>query len=357
MNTSASVRALAAILALFSGLAMARQPDPGYHAWWNDWGVGRPLNSPQAKTLSLVSVRGNVFVNAEGDTVLFRGLSISDPDKVANQGHWDRHHFEMVKETGANIVRIPVHPVAWRERTPRAYLELLDQAVAWCTELGMYVIIDWHTIGNLGMELFQNPMYVTTQQETYDFWRTIASHFRGHQTVAFYEFFNEPTIYRGQLGSMTWAEWREMNEKMIRLVRAFDPETIPLVAGFDWAYDLTPLRDDPVRAEGIAYVTHPYEHKRTEPWEPKWEEDFGFAANQYPVMATEFGFGLRGEATVGENDYGNRITRYLERHGMSWLAWVYDPEWGPPLLKSWDTYELTGAGEFFKEAMTRAPAR
>jgi len=55
---------------------------------------------------------------------------------------------------GTMLVRIPVHPVAWRERTPEKYLELLDQAVEWCTDLGMYIIIDWHTIGNLGMELF-----------------------------------------------------------------------------------------------------------------------------------------------------------------------------------------------------------
>jgi hypothetical protein len=69
--------------------------------------------------------------------------------------------------------------------------------------------------------------------------RPIANHFKGHNTVAFYEIFNEPTIYRGQLGTMTWPEWKEINENVIQLIRAYDPETIPLVAGFDWAYELT----------------------------------------------------------------------------------------------------------------------
>lgn len=36
---------------------------------------------------------------------------------------------------------------------------------------------------------------------------------------------------------------------------------------------------------------------------------------------------------------------------MSWIAWVYDPEWGPNMLKSWKDYELTEMGKFFKEAM------
>jgi len=323
----------------------------GYRAWWNEGFGGRPRNNPQAKKLLLIKVDGNKFVDAEGKTILFRGLSISDPDKIENQGHWKKKHFETVKEMGAMVVRIPVHPVAWRERTPRKYLELLDQAVEWCTELEMYVIIDWHTIGNLKMELFQNPMYNTTQRETFEFWRTIARHFNGHNTVAFYELFNEPTIYRGQLGRMSWTQWRELNENMIFLIRAYDTETIPLVAGFDWAYDLTPLHIDPVRAEGIGYVTHPYSNKRRRPWEPKWDEDFGFAASRYPVVATEFGFRLPKGQQVKDEDYPKAIIRYLEGKGISWMGWVYDPEWYPKMLESWDTYELTGGGEFFKKAL------
>ncbi len=322
-----------------------------YHEWWNEGYPRRPRNNPSAKKLPLIQVKGNKFVNSNGDTILFRGLSISDPDKVENQGHWKKKHFEKVKETGAMVVRIPVHPVAWRERTPSKYLELLDQAVEWCTELEIYVIIDWHTIGNLKMELFQNPMYDTTQKETFEFWRAIAKHFRGHNTVAFYELFNEPTIYRGELGRMSWSEWKKLNEDMIHLIRAYDKETIPLVAGFDWAYDLTPLHIDPIQAEGIGYVTHPYSNKRRKPWEPKWEENFGFAADRYPVIATEFGFRLQKGQEVKDEDYPKAIIRYLEGKGIGWVGWVYDPEWYPRMLESWDTYELTGGGEFFKQAL------
>lgn len=321
-----------------------------YHEWWNDPYPRRPEN-PLAKKLPLIQVKGNVFVNSSGDTVLFRGLSISDPDKIENQGHWNKRHFEKVKEMGAMLVRIPVHPIAWRERTPEKYLALLDQAVDWCAELGMYVIIDWHSIGNLKMELFQHPMYNTTHHETYEFWRTIAQHFSGNNTVAFYEIFNEPTLYNGQLGSMTWSEWRKINEDIIHLIRYSDKETIPLVAAFDWAYDLNPLREEPVNAEGIAYVSHPYPFKRSQPWEPKWEENFGFAASRYPVVATEIGFGFNEEEGDGADHYGSRIVKYLEGRGISWVAWVFDPEWEPRMFKSWETYELTGCGAFFKQAL------
>lgn len=322
--------------------------------WWNEGYPRFPRRNPKAKLLPLISVYKNKFVNAKGDTILFRGLSIADPDKLDHQGHFDRLLFEKVKEMGATLVRIPVHPAAWHERGPDKYLNLLDSAADWCTDLGLYIIIDWHSIGNLQMELFQDPMYNTSKKETYEFWRTIARHFNGNNTVAFYELFNEPTTYRGQLGTVTWNEWKKINEDLIQLVRSYGPAAIPLVAGFDWAYDLTPLNLDPINAEGIGYVTHPYPNKRTIPWEPKWEEDFGFAASRWPMIATEIGFSVRrGEGPAGADNYGEAITRYLESRGISWMAWVFDPEWGPQMLKSWDGFTLTPSGEFFKMAMHR----
>jgi hypothetical protein len=321
-----------------------------YHKWWDDRFPGEPLNNKDAKVLPLISVKGNRFVNAKGDTVLFRGVSISDPDKLAKQGHWGKAHFEKVKELGTMLVRIPVHPVAWRERTPIKYLKLLDQAVEWCTELSMYVIIDWHSIGNLKQGLFQDPMYVTSLDETFQFWRTIASHFTGNNTVAFYELYNEPTLFRGELGSCSWSDWKKINEDLIHVIRAFDKEKVPLVAGFDWAYDLTPLNQEPINAEGIGYVVHPYPHKRTPPYEPKWEENFGFAAASYPIIATEIGFTL-GDGSIKDNgDYGKAIITYLESRGMSWTWWVFDPEWGPTGFESWSDYKLTDQGKFFKDA-------
>jgi hypothetical protein len=322
-----------------------------YRQWWHDRPYGRPFTSSQLASVPRIRVQGNKFVDPAGKTVLFRGVSIADPDKLEHQGHWNKHLFEEIKAMGATLVRIPVHPIAWRERTPPEYLKLLDQAVTWCNELGIYADIDWHSIGNLKMEMFQDPMYDTTQKETFAFWRTIAQHYHGSTgTVAFYELFNEPTLYRGQLGGASWSDWKKLNEEMIGVIRAFDTNAIPLVAGFDWAYDLTPLNVEPINAEGIGYVTHPYPNKRSKPWVPKWEEDFGFAADKYPVIATEIGFSVPKETVLKEDDYGPVIVKYLEGKGISWVAWCYDPEWGPTLLRNWD-YDLTGSGDFFKQAM------
>ena len=104
----------------------AQDSTPWYMGTWN-----RHQPNPKAKDMPLVQIDGNHFVTPDGNTILFRGIAISDPDKVARQGHWNKEHFARVKALGANIVRIPIHPIAWRERTPQAYLEMLGEAVDW----------------------------------------------------------------------------------------------------------------------------------------------------------------------------------------------------------------------------------
>ena len=90
-------------------------------SWWRTSAPGMWPYQYNAKKMPLISVKGNQFVDPQGNTILFRGLSISDPDKLKSQGHWNKDHFMKVKEMGAMVVRIPVHPVAWRGRTPAIY--------------------------------------------------------------------------------------------------------------------------------------------------------------------------------------------------------------------------------------------
>jgi hypothetical protein len=315
---------------------------------------GELVYRSNTKKMPLISVQGNRFADPNRKLVLFRGVSIGDPDKLQRQGHWNREIFEQVRLYGATLVRIPVHPTAWRALGSREYLALLDQAVEWCTELHLYIDLDWHSIGNLQTELFENPMYKTSKTETFAFWQTAATHFAGNNTVAFFELFNEPTNANGSLGPISWTDWKHTVEQLIGLIRASNQQVVPLVAGFDWAYYLTDIRESPINAKNIGYVTHPYPNKKTQPWQPKWEQDFGFAAVRYPIIATEIGYSDPAEgrkSPYNYADYGPAIVSFLENRGISWVAWAYDPDWEPQLLKSWN-FDLTGAGRFFNQAMS-----
>lgn len=318
-------------------------------------GDGEMREGGRSGSLPQLRVDGNQFVDPAGNQVVLRGVSFSDPDRLEKAGKWNREYFEAARSWNANVVRFPVHPLWWRDRGAENYLQLIDQGVQWARELGMYVIIDWHSIGNLSTEQFTRDIYETTREETFTFWETIAHRYADEPTVAFYELFNEPTTNGGEYGDSSWPEHKALMEAIIATTRKHDQTSIPLVAGFNWGYDLTPVRTDPIAMPGIGYVTHPYPQKRSPPWEEQWEEDWGFVAATYPVIATEFGFmSADGPGAhvpvIADETYGEAIIDFFESRGISWTAWVFDPQWSPQLLRNWE-FEPTRQGMFFRGRM------
>lgn len=309
-----------------------------------------------AGKLDAIHVKGKDFVNSKNEVVRFTGVSFSDPAKLNRDGNWNKRFFQEAHDWGCNIVRFPVHPSEWRRMGADAYMDMLDKGVAWAEELGMYVVIDWHSIGNLKDEKFQSRNYDTTLPETTDFWEQIARRYKGNAAVAFYELYNEPTSSNGSLGDLSWTTWKPIMEELIDKVNAIDDQKVFLVAGMDWAYLLDEVLQKPVNRKNVAYVTHPYPQKRNQPWEPQWEKDWGKVAETYPIMATEFGFvakGDRGEhiPCIGDETYGEAIIKYFNSKGISYTVWVFDPHWAPAMLENYD-FEPTRQGRFFKKVLT-----
>lgn len=362
MKPGRMMRGLAMALGL--PLAMALQANDAPERFWE-----RPYpmqfdRSSLTVEQDVIRVRGNRFVDERGGTFVFRGMNIADPSKLLTDGRWDRRIFEEINAWGANTVRVPVHPAAWRYRGRDRYLELIDDAVRWANELGMYLIVDWHSIGYLPTELYQHDMYVTTKQETLSFWRDIAFRYQDVPTVAVYELFNEPTTQGNTLGKRNWTEWKSLNEYIIDMIRARDEAVIPLVAGFNWAYDLRNVRDDPVEREGVAYASHPYPQK-ARPDVPgkesifaQWEEAWGFVADTYPMILTEIGW-VREDGygahvpVINDGSYGPMIAEYMEKKGLSWTGWVFDPDWSPVMIEDWD-FTPSEQGAFFRQLMLDA---
>jgi len=313
------------------------------------------LQAQKSNSLPLIKVEGNIFVNEKGETIVFRGYNSSDPDKLESQGQWTASYFSEIKNWGSNIVRFPIHPEAWRKRGKDNYLDLIDKGIAWAEQEGMYVILDWHSIGNLRSEVFFHDRYNTTKRETFTFWKLMSEKYGNNPTVAFFELFNEPTIYNNKLGLCSWPQWKEIMEEVILICRANGAKNIPLVAGFNWAYDLSVVKNEPIDAEGIAYVSHPYPQKRDKPWEEKWEADWGFVADKYPVILTEIGYCKADSEgahipVIDDGYFVQAITEYTAKKGISFVVWVFDPNWSPMLIKDW-SFEPTKEGKVWKDKM------
>lgn len=329
--------------------------------WWN---VPYPqrFDAASLKPQAFLKVDGNRLVDDRGVTVVLRGVNIADPDKLVKQQQWQESLFdELVNNWAVNAIRLPVHPIAWRQRGKEEYLKLIDQAVRWANARGAYLILDWHSIGYLPTEQYQHEMYDTTIKETRDFWRTVTYRYKNVPTLAVYELFNEPTTQGETLGTTSWPEWKALNESLIDMIRAEDDTVIPLVAGFNWAYDLSYIQRNPIDREGIAYAVHPYPQKAKvgentdEAFFKSWEKTWGFAAKNYPLIATELGWvqpdGYGAHVPVKDDgSYGPRIVRYMEDRGVSWTVWVFDPDWSPTMINNW-SFEPSEQGAFFKRVL------
>ena len=345
---------------MFAALLFAANTSAGQKDWWN---IPYPaaFDASQLKPQSFIKVEGNKLINDEGETFLFKGMNLAAPDKLVHQSQWKKSLFKELKDWGVNVVRLPIHPIGWRAIGESEYLQLIDQAVVWANAYDIYLIIDWHSIGYLPDGLFQHPMYVTTEQETMQFWQTIAKRYTNIPTVAVYEIFNEPTDIGGKAGKADWMEWKAFNEKVIDVIYAHDRNVIPLVAGFNWAYDLRPVLDNPIARPGVAYASHPYPQKESPSVANKenffrlWDDAWGKVSATYPIIATELGW-VRKDGVgahipvINDGSYGPMIIEFMDQRNISWVAWVFDPEWSPTMIHDWD-FTPTQQGEFFKKVL------
>lgn len=346
-------------LTLSSASFAADSSTKNAQGWWNiPYPTQFDTNALENK-LAHISVKGNQFVDEAGQPVVFRGVNIADPEKLTRDGMWNEAYFQEVKNWGANVIRLPVHPISWRGLGKANYLALLDQAVTWANKLEMHLIIDWHSIGNLRTGVYQHEMYYTDLQETLMFWQAIATRYKGVSTIAFYELFNEPTQGGGRFGSLTWTQWKAINLEMIDLIQAHGDDTVILVGGFNWAYDLSPMKGDLIDRKNIAYVSHPYPQKeKNELMEKAWTKRWGFITKHAPLIATEIGWMHDGERGAhipvinNDDSYGPRIINYLDSIGASWVAWVFDADWTPNMFTG--DFVPTTQGQFFKEEMLKS---
>ena len=307
-------------------------------------------------------VEGNAFVDQYGETMVFRGMAPIDPlfqilyaPEHPEYGVWSEHHYHVMADWGANIIRLPIVPDTWRNYIRRygmdGALHALDQTITWASENKMYVIIDFHSQGWPPGNYYEEGVGAeTTPQEIMDFWNTISHRYVDNDVVAFYELFNEPFthVYSGTAGD--WLIWKDFAEQVIAVIRANDPDKIILVGGLQSAYDLSFVADAPVAGSNIAYATHPYSKPD---FVKNWDTAFGDLSSQYPVFATEFGYTQGG---FSDNDYNGvpyrqAIIDYLEAHHISWTVWCFDATWYTSLLLDVQTYQPSPSGEYFRSRL------
>jgi endoglucanase len=282
-----------------------------------------------ARWPSLLRAQGNRIVNGQGEVVRLQGLMIPDPARLVGEGRFTRSLFESMRTMGANVIRIPVHPQHWA-RDPDYLRRYLDPAVEWAGGLGMYVIVDWHSIGNAvtGYAPQSPESFCHTEAMTTDFWKRVAGHFKDTPHVI-HEIFNEPQ-------SISAADWRRCAGRLVGVIRAQGAGQLIIVGGLEYGRELDWVLQEPPAGENLAFASHIFpSHARS-----GWDHDFGGVASRYPVVITEWGFIDKQQPTNpseaylrGDVDtYGEPLIAYLNGRRIGWVACWFDEQWQPAML-------------------------
>lgn len=186
-----------------------------------------------------------------------KGLNISEwlePVSGFIDGHFDsfgKQDFIDIKNLGVEVVRIPTHFDTFSSGKPDYIIpdslwQRLDNAVNWCEELKMYIIIDFHNdcSGNS-----KTPPDIEKRLEK--IWPQIAQRYKDRSEYVIYEVMNEPH-------GIDCAKWGKIQGKMIKLIRSIDSKHSIVVGAADWnsIHELLklPMYDD----DNLIYNYHEY---------------------------------------------------------------------------------------------------
>lgn len=285
-----------------------------------------------------LNVSGNLIVDEDGQAVILKGVMPPDPSVLNRRGKFNREFFADIRDTNVNVIRIPVHPEEWVKDEDYLWRYLFP-IVSWAGEMNMYVIIDWHYIGNVstGTGPQMPDIDPAPKDLTLDFWDLTANYFRDCPNVIF-EIFNEPQSIKAE-------DWRSNAMEIIQTIRDQKANQIIIVGGLDFGKDLSWVMEDPIIGENIVYASHIYPVHSSN----KWEYWFGEVVKKYPVLITEWGFmdenrNAKLSYLAGdETSYGIPFLRYLDEHKIGWVACWYDDKWMPAMFtEGWKGYTHNG---------------
>ena len=193
--------------------------------------------------LRLFLQTGTDIVDKNGDKYQLKGVSthgIAWFPEYVNQDAFQSLRDDM----GANLIRIAMYSGEnngyCTGGDQKQLKELVKTGVDAATNLGMYVIIDWHVLGD------QNPQ--TYKEEAKAFFEEMSSLYKDYDNVI-YEICNEPN------GGTTWADVKSYAEEVIPIIRKNTKDALIIVGTPTWSQDVDIAAEDPVTGyDNIMYA-------------------------------------------------------------------------------------------------------
>lgn len=248
-----------------------------------------------------LSVSGTNIVNQKGKKVQLKGVSTHGiawfPQYV------NKSSFKSFRAMGVNTIRLAFYSDPGAGYSTGLYGRV-DEGVKYASELGMYVILDWHILGD------GNPK--THQKQALKFFSHFAKKY-GKKKNILYEICNEPN------GDVTWeGDIRPYAQKVIKKIRQYDKKNIIIVGTPTWSQDVDVAAGRPLKQKNIAYTLHFYAATHTDQLRGKLKSAYRMGL---PMLVTEFNIcDASGNGGIDKGS-GTAWMNLLNKYKIGYVAW------------------------------------
>ena len=319
---------------------------------------GVPVGATPVSEHGALSVKGSHLVDAKGKNFQLKGVSTHGIAWFP--GYVNKNAFKSLRDNwGANTVRLAMYTEEYggycSNGNKSALKKKVQEGVQAATDLGMYVIIDWHVLSD------QNPN--KHKKEAIAFFKEMAKKYKNQKNVI-YEICNEPN------GGTSWNQVKSYAEAVIKEIRAIDRNAVILIGTPTWSQDVDTAAKNPIKGyRNLMYTFHFYAATHKESYRKKLESAVKAGL---PVFVSEYGIcDASGSGSINQTEADKWFT-LLNRYQISYMAWnLSNKNETSSLLKSsckktsgWTASDLSKSGTYVVKQMkgklpggiTNAPA-
>jgi len=264
--------------------------------------TGSPLENHGA-----LSVSGTDLVDKNGKPYQLKGISTHGlawfPEYV------NKAAFQEFRDNwGANVIRLAMYTGEsggyCSGGDKDALKKLVSDGVDYATELGMYVLIDWHILSD------SNPL--TNEDEAILFFDEMSAKYADYDNVLF-EICNEPN------GGTSWEDVKSYAEDVIPVIRKNKADAVIIVGTPTWSQDVDLAAADPITEyDNLLYTIHFYAatHKDNIRNKVKEAHDKGLA-----MIVSEFSIcDASGNGGI-DYDSADEWFSLIDEYNLSYIGW------------------------------------
>ena len=271
-----------------------------------DSSVATETGTPVANHGEL-SVQGTQIVDAHGNPYQLKGVSTHGigwfPEYV------NKDAFQTLRdEWGANCVRLAMYVAEYNGYceggNQQQLKQLVSDGVSYATELGMYVIIDWHVLHDLDPN--------NNKAAAIAFFDEMSEKYADYDNVI-YEICNEPN------GGTSWSSIKSYALEVIPVIKANNPDAIIVVGTPTWSQDVDVAANDPITGySNIMYTIHFYADTHRDSLRQKMQTALNAGL---PLFCTEFGITDASGNGAVNIDEANKWIDAMDSAGVSYCIW------------------------------------